>query len=209
MKKNKMMRIASVLLVAVLLSTSVISGTFAKYTSEKSDSDTARVAQWNIKLNDATMTANSVFDFDLFKTIVSDEDDSNEDDSNETDVKEGTTDEAIIAPGTKGAFTIHLVNASEVTAQYAIDYIVTKSDDRIPVKFSVDNGEHWTDNLADIVASESTKLAMPNDGDTDEASITIQWKWDFNGDNTVDTSLGLDGTATIQVTAKVTVEQVN
>lgn len=46
MKKNMMMRIASVLLVAVLLSTCAISGTFAKYTSSASGSDKARVAYW-------------------------------------------------------------------------------------------------------------------------------------------------------------------
>ena len=43
MKKNTMMRIASVLLVAVLLSTCAISGTFAKYTSQYTGSaDRAR-----------------------------------------------------------------------------------------------------------------------------------------------------------------------
>ena len=48
MKKNKMMRIASVLLVAVLLSTCAISGTFAKYVTTDSGSDTARVAKWGV-----------------------------------------------------------------------------------------------------------------------------------------------------------------
>ena len=48
MKRNKMMRIASVLLVAVLLSTCVISGTFAKYTTSNSATDSARVAKWGV-----------------------------------------------------------------------------------------------------------------------------------------------------------------
>lgn len=48
MKKNKMMRLASVLLVITLLTTSVISGTFAKYTSQDSATDTARVAKWGV-----------------------------------------------------------------------------------------------------------------------------------------------------------------
>ena len=46
MKKNKMMRIASVLLVAVLLSTCAIFGTFAKYTTSTTGTDKARVAYW-------------------------------------------------------------------------------------------------------------------------------------------------------------------
>ena len=44
MKKNKMMRIASVLLVAVILTTCAISGTFAKYVTSGNGSDNARVA---------------------------------------------------------------------------------------------------------------------------------------------------------------------
>lgn len=50
MKKNKMMRIASVLLVAVLISTCAISGTFAKYVTRVEGTDTARVAKWGILL---------------------------------------------------------------------------------------------------------------------------------------------------------------
>lgn len=48
MKKNKMMRLASGLLVAVLLTTCAISGTFAKYTTQDSASDSARVAKWGV-----------------------------------------------------------------------------------------------------------------------------------------------------------------
>lgn len=48
MKKNKMMRLASSLMVAVLLTTSVISGTFAKYVTESSADDNARVAKFGV-----------------------------------------------------------------------------------------------------------------------------------------------------------------
>lgn len=48
MKKNKTMRAASGLLIATLLSTSVVSGTYAKYVSKGSASDTARVAKWGV-----------------------------------------------------------------------------------------------------------------------------------------------------------------
>lgn len=50
MKKNKMMRIASVLLVMTLLSTCAISGTFAKYVTKASGTDSARVAKWGVVL---------------------------------------------------------------------------------------------------------------------------------------------------------------
>lgn len=48
MKKNKMMRLASVLLIAVMLTTSVISGTFAKYVTEDGTEDHARVAKFGV-----------------------------------------------------------------------------------------------------------------------------------------------------------------
>jgi len=48
MKKNKMLRMASALLVLTLLTTSVIGGTFAKYTTTATANDTARVAKWGV-----------------------------------------------------------------------------------------------------------------------------------------------------------------
>ena len=63
MKKNKMMRVASFLLVAVLLSTSVISGTFAKYVTEGSAEDVARVAKFGV-----TITADGALFADTYKT---------------------------------------------------------------------------------------------------------------------------------------------
>lgn len=51
MKKNKMMRLASSLMVAVLLTTSVISGTFAKYVTTDSAQDSARVAKWGVAVS--------------------------------------------------------------------------------------------------------------------------------------------------------------
>lgn len=50
MKKNRMMRLASGLLVAVLATTSMISGTYAKYTTQDSANDVARVAKWGVEL---------------------------------------------------------------------------------------------------------------------------------------------------------------
>jgi hypothetical protein len=62
MKKNKMMRLASVLLVLTLLSTSIISGTFAKYVSTGKASDTARVAKWGVVVNTSgTLYSNAYY----------------------------------------------------------------------------------------------------------------------------------------------------
>ena len=61
MKKNKMMRLASFLLIAVLLSTSVISGTFAKYTTGDSGFDSARVAKWGFEATENSVVLDNLF----------------------------------------------------------------------------------------------------------------------------------------------------
>ena len=48
MKKNIMLRLSAILLVAVLLTTCVISGTWAKYTKTGNANDSARVAKWGV-----------------------------------------------------------------------------------------------------------------------------------------------------------------
>lgn len=48
MKKNAMMRVASIMLVLVLMTSSVISGTFAKYVTSGTGTDSARVAKWGV-----------------------------------------------------------------------------------------------------------------------------------------------------------------
>ncbi len=172
MKKNKMMRLASVLLVAVLLSTCAISGTFAKYTSSTSGSDTARVAKWSFELNDVAL--NNQFTFNLFDTVT----DINGS-ADDTDVA-NDTNKSIIAPGTAGSFTIKLENLSEVTAQYAIDYTVTNTSN-IPIQFSINDGQSWANTPSDVT---QTNIAMTNG----TATITILWKWEFETYTKVDTA---------------------
>ena len=82
MKKNRMMRLASILLVCVLLTTSVISGTFAKYTTSASSEDSARVANWGFE------RTNSMDLTDLFLSSYENVNSENGDD--------------VIAPGTSG-----------------------------------------------------------------------------------------------------------
>ena len=62
MKTNKMMRLASVLLVAVLLSTCAISGTFAKYVTTKEASDSARVAKFGVTITASGKTFAEAYD---------------------------------------------------------------------------------------------------------------------------------------------------
>ena len=196
MKKNNMMRLASILLVLVLLTTSVISGTFAKYTTEaNSTTDTAKVAKWNVLLNGEQMTAAHTFTFDLFNTVI-----DTKNDATETDI--ATADGSIIAPGTKGQMSFELKNFSEVVAEYTIDYSITNNEN-IPVVFSLD-GADWKNSIDEL--DVTTPVNMPIG---DAKTVTVYWMWAFNGDDAKDTGLGLKGTDTISVTAKVIATQVD
>lgn len=184
MKKNKMMRFASVLLVAVLLSTCAISGTFAKYTSTASGTATAKVAKWDVKVAGETAT----FNFNLFDTLKESDGSS----------AEGDVDAGVIAPGTSGEFTITVKNDSQVNAKYTVtaeDFTVKAGEEILdaeknPIEFVITNG--------------SANIGM---GVT--ANITVKWTWAFREtveDNANDMALA---GKTITVDVPVTVEQVD
>ena len=198
MKKNKMMRIASVLLVAVLLSTSVISGTFAKYTSTSEGTDSARVAKWSFKVGEKDI-ATQDFEFDLFNTTTYT--DANVD-------TDGNGSEVVIAPGTQGNATVTLTNNSEVNAKYTVAF--TAVENGVPLQWSK-NGTEWVNNISDLDISTNDAVAI-NMGN--ESDITIYWKWAFESDNVVngdqsndiDTDLGTaDALAEVTFTATITV----
>lgn len=114
MRKNKMMRAASALLVAVLLTTSTISGTFAKYVTQDSASDTARVAKWGVELQ---VIGNLYGDSygsltDGVNKIVEDGDDS----ISVQSVNYAANTDDVVAPGTKNdeGFSIVLAGSPEV-----------------------------------------------------------------------------------------------
>lgn len=111
MRKNKIMRFASLILVLTLLSTSVISGTFAKYTTTDSATDSARVAKWGVTVlasgnlfgedYNPNSTADSVAD-DVIGTVTTSASSSDSDN--------------IVAPGTKNdtGFTVSISGTPEV-----------------------------------------------------------------------------------------------
>ena len=173
MKKNRMMRLASVLLVCVLLTTSVISGTFAKYVSTNEANDTARVAKWGF--NDATFT------FDLFSDVYS------------TTVNgQGTN---VIAPGTKQTAAVWFV--PDAMAAPEVAYSIEVSTDKSSIDANIEANPNivwqlddkgwgtWDDMLADIEALSAT--AAPNTIPAAFESVhEISWMWVFDETADVD-----------------------
>lgn len=207
MKKNRMMRLASILLVCVLLTTSVISGTFAKYTSTATGSDTARVAKWSFTAGGTEISTTDEFTFDLWTFT----DRNNVDDA-----------DTIIAPGTKGQFSIALVNNSEVTANYTVSFVESQGnvdDKHIPIQYSLTGADdEWKDDISQLNIGETT-LNMKGGSNT----VTVYWRWAFD-DHTAnihdgqtdvkDTALGIEAQNAgneplVVVTATITATQVD
>lgn len=199
MKKS---RIFSALLVLALLSTCVIGGTFAKYTSTATGSDTATVAKWSFKLNDAEIagTTPKTITIDLFSTIK-DSDGS----TDETDVASGKK----IAPGTSGKFEIKVENTSEVTAKYDMTF-TTNNDNAIPVEFSIDGGSTWKTSISDLNLTNQT-IAIGAAAETK----TVQWRWVYyvsDAKDATDTALGVlaqTAAPTLKVNVTVVATQVD
>ena len=112
MRKNKMMRAASALLVAVLLTTSTISGTFAKYVTEASGEDTARVAKWGVEVS----ASGTMFGKAYQDTIVEDGVSSATVQSNHN----GSFAKNVVAPGTKNDTGIQIA----VVGKPEVDFTV-------------------------------------------------------------------------------------
>jgi len=208
MKKDKTVKIVILLLALTMVVLMLVSGTYAKYTSTASGTDSISVAKWSILLGQteiATASAQTVT-IDLFNTIY---------DTNggaaETDVASN-----LIAPGTKGSFSLDITNNSEVNAEYTLTSSVTNTSN-IPVEFSVDGGSTWTTTIN--TSSSATALNM---GATQ--TINVQWRWAFEGSGSsnytasqtdaTDTTLGIAGQTSgsapqLSVTVNITATQVD
>ncbi len=192
MKKNKMMRIASVLLVAVLLSTCAISGTFAKYTSEATATAIATVAKWDVKLEDKAFNETITFDFTETWTDT----DTDSDGKNHVVAKK-------LAPGTAGSFDLKVTNDSEVDAKFYMTFDFTGLA-AIPLEYSYE-----VDGVAYTPAVDSwINIAMGN-----SAVVTVTWEWPFEAKaphtDADDTALGESNVRDYTAQATLVMEQVD
>ena len=217
-ENNKVVRFAIIVLALTMVALILVSGTYAKYVSQATATSNARVAKWEFEVNDVNIasTTPQTLTINLFETIK-DTTDAEEVGSAEADVKAGTAEQAIIAPGTSGEFTISLENKSEVTAKASITFGLTTS---LPLEFKVGSGD-WTaasSFTGDAAKVDIDTLAM----ETGTSSTTVQWRWKYNAgaisegkstedatQDAADTALGIAGTATAAVEVTVVATQVN
>lgn len=230
MKKNKMMRVASALLIAVLLSTCAISGTFAKYVTTGFADDSARVAKWGVAV---VATSDGYFDATY----------DDEDPEYSGLAVEATED--VIAPGTAKNDLVNLTvsGTPEVAVRVAYTGTLTlenwedkNGDEYCPLVFTVEGTEYKINgstitNVAGLIAAVQTAIAdcskdyepntnLATETLTNSDAPTVSWSWPYSEDDTNDTYLGnvAAGTvagktaadiATISLRIDVTITQIN
>lgn len=202
MKKTKTMRIAVLMLALTLLTCCFVGSTFAKYTSSGTGSDSVTVAKWQVLMNgtDVTAKTDDVYNeptFDLFTTGAN-YDEAGNDVANER-----------VAPGTKGSFNFKVQNKSEVSIAYTITFTVAFptgiDSSRFIFKYN-DAVINAVDGVYTVVSETEVEVA-----DQAEKTETVTWEWTF-GDDVDDTELGIlaqNGTTVVTVTPTIVVEQVD
>lgn len=220
MKKNKAMRLASALLVLALLTTCVISSTFAKYTTSATGTDTARVAKWGFEATDSSIVLTDLFR-DAYDKNVS-----------------GAAD--VIAPGTANSAVFGFtyggaggITAPEVAYTFEVSTTGSSCADAIRnnagIQWKLDSGDWgtWDQMINDIEAldgnvPENTAKGTPADyyaanslpaafNATGENQHTVYWQWVFdnNGDS-ADTTMGnADDLADVTLKITITATQVD
>ncbi len=228
-RKNWTMRAAVLMLALVLITSCFVGGTFAKYVTGESGSDTARVAKFGVNI-----TANGTTFAKEYKT------DDPEVSGTITKSVISSTDENLVAPGTKGEMVkMQLSGKPEVAVnvKYTANKIKltgwTLADDSFycPLVFKVNNdtidGKDYTsatelENAIKTAIEGYSKNYAPNQDLTKvkNDSLAFSWEWPFsttNDDNTnndaKDTYLGdqaADNNAsTVAIEIATTVTQID
>lgn len=197
---KKKITILAALVLSVFVTASYVGGTYAKYTSQTTSTDTARVAKWGFY--GSTTTA-----LDLF-------------DGTYTNVESGDSDN-VLAPGTSKkqtiSFTYAGTSAPEVSYKIDIELDGTISD-ALANKLSWSLNDTVIGSFADLkTAVAALSQSSVAAGTTPSiADIKIAWEWPFEVDaagDASDSELGdnaaLGSASTAEVTLTITATQLN
>ena len=222
MKKNRTMRIAAVMLVFALLTTCIISGSFAKYiTTGTAASEAARVAKWGVKV-DAAADSVKIADDEYGTTVAAFQETAG------GIMAPGTSKEsaAVITISGKPEVAVKILVEADVTVDGWLDktgafyFPLTVTVGGIAVDLSSCTDAAGVKNAikAAIEGAIPSATIAPNTdlGDAYNNSLKISWAWPFgaddnkeSGNDAKDTYLGdqaADGNAAtfgVSITVKV------
>lgn len=217
-KRNRFLRTAALCAVLALLSLSVVSGTFAKYVTKTSGTDSARVAAWGFS-DSATINIG-----DLFKSSYT---------TGSNENVKATVD--VIAPGTEGSvsFSLSYEGATAPEVAYSISVNTTGSEigpnikSNSNIQWKLDSGTYGTwDSLLTAIqmlsgSATGTMSYKPGELPTQLSSSThtVSWRWTFEtsgsgqaSQDAADTALGAKAVAsleTVKLVVSVTATQID
>ncbi len=185
-QNSKFLKVVIALIILTMLALIALSGTYAKYTTSKTGTGTAVVANWDIDFTDGNNAEITSFDVNLADTITSND--------------SGNT---FIQPGSKGTFTIKVTNNSQVSA--SLKAIITNKSN---TTFTQDQFTFTvTDDGTDV--TDGTSTLAPGATRT----LKVDWEWVYNKTadaDTEDTTLGEGATTPKTIyTVELTATQVN
>ena len=208
MKKNKALTAAMSVLSLTMISMCAIGGTFAKYTSQDSANDTAKVAKWGVTVE---VTGEDAFGTKYEDAI----------DASGTKVVSADTDN-VLAPGTNGTLgSVTIKGTPEVMVDVSVSLDLelegwaVDSTYYCPLVIGGLKGNDYASADLFEAAVEALVNKTANDvapgttlDSTYDAELT--WSWAFTGnDDKKDSKLGDAASATIKATWSATVEQVD
>jgi len=195
-KTSNTAKITILLLMLCLISTAMVSGTFAKYTSEYAGADTALIAKWDISVSDGEtyLSPKETVDLDLFKHAYN------------TNINAIEGEDYIIAPGVSGDFTLKVENKGDVAAEMTFGFDVRGDASNAPIEYKLKDveGQTWGDlDALKAALNELEKMKNVAPG-TGSAEQIVEWRWPFERgsdpyeialNNEADTRLGTNSAA--------------
>ena len=212
MKKDKLLTIFFVMCIVLLVSLSLVSVSYARYRTNSSSQDSAKVAGWGVEINTSSP---SIFEEKYYK-------------GNNQLVVSSTS--SVVAPGTSGTNSFTITGTPEVSSMFIIDieansdvflksgtylnlttdhikddvFLIPDGNDYYPITYTLEVKEGTslpviigTGKLRDIenalIAYQEThyKDEIFSPGTDLNTTFTISWRWASNLNNNADTWLGV------------------
>ena len=178
MNRSWVSKFAGLVLVLTLITTSLVAGTYAKYVTTVSGSDTVTVAKWSAELDYNSAPVTDGFTFSLFDTAWED----------------SGVHETRLAPGTEGSFTLaYDMTGTQVAHSITIEMAAPGLATDLPfIVFKENNASGTAITLPTSGAINLIDLEFGPDQATSGAAV-VYWAWPF--DNSHDTADTADGIA--------------